>query len=506
MSVLALDAVSIAIDGRPLVGPVSLALEAGEVLGVVGESGSGKSLLLAAIAGLAPAGSSVSGSIRLNGKELCGLGDAAMAQIRGAEIGFVFQEPMAALNPLQTIGRQIGETLTGDRDARVADALRRAELPAGFAERYPHQLSGGQRQRALIAMAIVRNPLLLLADEPTTALDAVTQREIIALLRDLSRERRMATILVTHDLGLAASVTDRIAIMQTGRIVESLRTSDGFDSLQEPYSKALLDAARFRPPAPPSPLPGRALSMRASADYAERSPLGRVRRRTAALRDVALDIAAGETLGLVGSSGCGKSTLARVILRLHPKSDAAVIEVPPDQGGPVQVVFQDPGASFNPRMRVRDIVAEPLWNRKELDKAERRHLAEALILRVGLPADAGMRYPHALSGGQRQRVAIARALIAEPRLVILDEALSALDVTVQKQILILLAELQKERGLAYLLITHDINVLRGFARRMMVMEQGTIVEQGETEAILAAPAHPVTRALVEAADAVRSAL
>lgn len=506
MSPLTVDALTVSIGGRALVGPVSLQLADGEILGVVGESGSGKSLLLAAIAGLAPADAAVSGSIRLRGREVIGLDDRAIARLRGADIGFVFQEPMSALNPLQTIGAQIGEGLARDQNGAVHDALRLAELPAAFASRFPHQLSGGQRQRALIAMAVARRPRLLLADEPTTALDAVTQAEIISLLRTLACERDIAIILVTHDLGLAASVADRIVIMQSGRIVEILRASDGFGAPAAPYSKELLDAAKFQLPAPPAPGPAKVLSLRASADYAERSPFGQVRRRVAALRDVALDIAEGEALGLVGSSGCGKSTLARVILRLHPKGEAEIIEAAPEKSGPVQIVFQDPGASFNPRMAVGAIIAEPLWNRKDIDKTEALRRAAALLSRVGLPADAINRKPHQLSGGQRQRVAIARALIADPRLVILDEALSALDVTVRKQILILLAELQKERGLAFLMITHDMNVMRGFAQRMLVMDEGRIVDEGETEHLLTAPSHPVTRALVGAAEAVRRAL
>lgn len=506
MTALSVRDLTISIAGRRLVGPLSLDVADGEILGIVGESGSGKSMLLSAIAGLAPMGAGVSGSVRIDGVEALPLDDRAMAALRGRNIGFVFQEPMTALNPLQTIGRQIGESIEPPAEGAVLEALRLAELPAAFADRFPHQLSGGQRQRALIAMAVARGPRLLLADEPTTALDAVTQREIVILLRMLARERRMATVLVTHDLGLAASVTDRIAIMREGRIIETRRTAEGFQSLQEPYSQALLDAALFSLPASLEPLPGCALSLRASASYAEISPLGRVVRRNEALRSVEITIQAGETVGLVGSSGCGKSTLARVILGLHPKADAEIVEEPSERLGPAQIVFQDPGASFNPRMAVVDIVAEPLWNRRDIDVAERRRRAEALLVRVGLPQDAASRRPHQLSGGQRQRVAIARALIAEPRLVILDEALSALDATLRKQILVLLADLQKERGVAYLLITHDLNVLRGFARRIMVMEQGEIVESGETERVLTEPAHPTTRALIEAADAVRSAL
>jgi peptide/nickel transport system ATP-binding protein len=504
MTLLSLESVAVSISGRRLVGPISLDLEDGQSLCLVGESGSGKSLLLAAIAGLAPPGAQVTGAIRFDGKETLQLDERAMARMRGEKIGFVFQEPMAALNPLQTIGAQVGETIAENREAAVAEALRLAELHEDLSSRFPHQLSGGQRQRALIAMAIIRKPLLLLADEPTTALDAVTQSEIIRVLRDLARARRMATILVTHDLGLAATVSERIAVMRDGRIVETLDAREGFSAVKDPYSQALLAAAQFRPAPPPPPRPDRVLSVTTDADHAERSPLGRIRRRNPALRNVTIDVSAGETVGIVGPSGCGKSTLARVILRLHPKGDATLAEHVPT--APVQIVFQDPASSLDPRMRIDDIVAEPLWSRKDLDRTERRRRAEELIRRVGLPLDAAARRPHALSGGQKQRVAIARALIAEPRLVILDEALSALDVTVQRQILELLATLQAEHGLAYLLITHDIQVLRGFAHRIMVMENGTIVEQGATESVLSAPTQTMTRALIDAAQTVRGAL
>jgi peptide/nickel transport system ATP-binding protein len=489
MTLLRVSALSVTLGAKRVLDDVHLSLAPGEVVGVVGASGSGKSMLLAAISGLLPPGASTSGSAMVNGAQMLNQPDAQLAAVRAQALGFVFQEPMTALNPLMRIGAQIAEGLGADGPARAAHALAQVELPTDFADRYPHQLSGGQRQRALIAMAIVRHPKLLLADEPTTALDSVTQADIAALLLRLSREQGCALLLVTHDLALAAHVCDQLLVMDGGKVVDH---GASLDALRHPASLALRDAFQQKMLATTPPTGNAVLRLNAvTATHTERSAFGTVTRTTQALRGISFDVKAGETVGLIGPSGCGKSTLGRVILGLHPAQSGTVHTEPP-----VQVVFQDPAGSLNPRMRVAKIILEPLWRTPPADPLAR---VAAALAEVGLEDAIAQRFPHQLSGGQRQRVSLARALIVNPKLLILDEALSALDVSIRSHVLELLVRLQRERGLAYLFITHDLALLHGFAQRLLVMEAGEIVEAGDTRTVLAAPRHPLTRRLLAAA-------
>ena len=513
MALLDLDKLTLHIGAEPILKDLSLALEPGASLALVGESASGKSMTALSILGLLPADAAASGAVRFDGRDLLGLGEAELRRLRGREIGMVFQEPMTALDPLQTIGDQVGEPARIHHGAgrREAQALARAALDrVGLAdiglERYPHQLSGGQRQRAAIAMAALLGPRLLIADEPTTALDTIAQAEVLALLRRLSREDGAALILITHDLAVAAETVDAVALMHRGEIVETGPIREVLAAPRHPYAQALLAASaparvRRQSRAPASAEPP-VLELRdVSHDYAGRS---------GAVEGVSLAIRPGEAVGLVGASGAGKSTLLRLALGLaRPRSGEVLVDgasLPGARGAElrrlrrrIQAVFQDPNGSFDPRWRIERLVAEPLHLLEDrLGPKEIRRRVEHMLDQVGLsPADAD-RYPHAFSGGQRQRIAIARALILEPALVALDEAVSALDVTLRAQILKLLAELSDRLGVAYLFVSHDLEVVRGVTDRVAVMQAGRVVEQGATEALFAAPRHPHTAALLAA--------
>jgi peptide/nickel transport system ATP-binding protein len=519
MALLRIEHLTVKLGDRTLVDDVSLSLEAGQTLGLVGESGAGKSMTALSVVRLLPEGATLAGSVVLGEEYLTAKSEAELCAIRGRDIGLVFQEPMTALNPLMTIGNQVAEVVriheSGVGKAlrdRVRQTLDRVGLSDIGLGRYPHELSGGQRQRVAIAIAIVLSPKLLLADEPTTALDVTTQAQILELLKSLSRERGMGLVLVTHDLAVVAQMADRVAVMKDGAVVEQGDTQDILRRPSHAYTQTLLADA-----APPP-------KTRRAAASAERlleargivrnyahvdGPFGRrvVRR---AVDDVSLRIGRGESVGLVGESGSGKSTLLRTLLALEAPQGGEVqfcgVRFDSARGRTlrqlrrrIQAVFQDPYGSFDPRQRVEDLVAEPFHLSDNPPRgSERRARVEEMLTRVGLqPADAD-RFPHAFSGGERQRIAIARALITEPDIVALDEAVSALDVTKRAQILVLLNDLLVRFGLSYLFVSHDLHVVRAVTDRVLVMQAGRIVEEGPTEEVFAAPKHPYTAALIAA--------
>jgi microcin C transport system ATP-binding protein len=455
------------------------------------------------------------------GREMLTADEATLRDVRGDDVSFVFQEPMTSLNPLHPIERQIGESLALHQGLRGAAARARiVELLTKVGIRdpetrlgdYPHTLSGGQRQRVMIAMALANNPKLLIADEPTTALDVTIQAQILDLLKQLQREQGLAMLFITHDLGIVRRMADRVCVMQGGEIVEQGETGALFAAPKHPYTRKLLDSEpRGRPdPAPPS-----AETVMAGEKVRVWFPVRRgLMRRTVghikAVTDVSVAVRAGETVGVVGESGSGKTTLALALLRLI-RSEGRVVFLGRDiQGLPgralratlrdMQVVFQDPYGSLSPRLSVAQIVAEGLGvhGLRDPSRTARDEVADALA-EVGLDPAAMDRYPHEFSGGQRQRIAIARAMILKPRFVALDEPTSALDMTVQSQIVALLRDLQRKRGLAYLFISHDLKVVRALAHQIVVMRQGEVVEAGPAEAVFEQPRHPYTRELLAAA-------
>ncbi|MHC9043887.1 dipeptide ABC transporter ATP-binding protein [Microbacterium saperdae] len=514
---------------RDVVHGVSFEIGEGETLALVGESGSGKSTTAHALLGLLPAGGRVEGgSVRLGELEIAGWTDRALRSIRGPEIGLVPQDPTTSLDPVRTIGAQVEEILRlhGHRDrrsrrARAIELLDRVGIddPDLRARQYPHELSGGMRQRVLIATAIALRPRLLIADEPTSALDATVQRRVLDLLDELRQEEGTSILLVTHDLGVAADRAQRLVVLKDGRIVEQGASADVLAAPSDGYTRQLLaDAPAFttgfrRPEAPPF--------LRDAAAVAAENPYAIVaeglvkefsvagRERFCAVDDVSFRVRRGTTHALVGESGSGKTTTARLVTRFH-RPDAGSIEVDGDDvttaSGKqlralrrrIQLVYQNPFASLDPRQQIVDIIAEPLQNFGVGSRKERQQRALALIDRVSLPSDVAQRTPRELSGGQRQRVAIARALAIDPEIVVLDEAVSALDVTVQARILELLTSLQDELGLTYLFISHDLAVVRRISHTVSVMRRGRIVEEGVTEELFHAPQHDYTRELLAA--------
>jgi peptide/nickel transport system ATP-binding protein len=525
-ALLEVEDLCVALGGARILKSVTLHVRAGEILGLVGASGSGKSMTALAIMQLLPATASLTGAVRLRGETLSEKTDAGMQAIRGRDIGMVFQEPMTALNPLMPIGDQVAETIRLHRavsafEARRAarEALDLAGLPEAQAalDRFPYELSGGQRQRVAIAMATAMAPPVLIADEPTTSLDVITQAQVLKLLEQLVRTRNMGMILVTHDLGVIAQLADRVAVMQEGEIVEQGATADFLRRSHHPYTQALLAAA--------APAPKRRAKRPDSAPILQARGIVREyprRRRSLwhaaaplrAVDDVSLSVHAGETVGLVGESGSGKSSLLRVLLALEPSQAGGVQllgEGFSDARGQtqrrlrraIQVVFQDPYGSFDPQWTVERLIEEPffLWNSPPLEAERRRKVALALE-QVGLSASDAQRFPHEFSGGERQRIAIARALITEPAVIAFDEAVSALDVLLRAQILKLLAQLAERLKVAYLFVSHDLHVVRAIADRIYVMQQGRIIEEGFTEAVFASPRHAYTKALIAATPTV----
>ncbi|MGI5131451.1 dipeptide ABC transporter ATP-binding protein [Pseudonocardia sp. CA-107938] len=502
-----------AVDG------VSLTVEPGEVVAVVGESGSGKSTLAMAVLGLLPGTGRVDGGrVVLDGdQELTALSERAQRSIRGRRIGLVPQDPTVSLNPVTKIGDQVAEVLRvhGLADRRTARIEAVALLErAGLAEaavragQYPHELSGGMRQRVLIAIAIAANPQLIIADEPTSALDATVQQRILDHLDELTRTSGTAVLLITHDLGVAADRADRIVVMSGGRIVEEGPVRQILDDPQDEYTRRLVASAPgLRPVPPPAPLPDGPPLVEVHDLVKEYRLPGRHLLR--AVDGVSFTIGRGETLGLVGESGSGKSTITRLLLRLADPTSGRVVldgaDVTTVRGRAAralrrraQLVYQNPYASLDPRFSIEDVVTEPLRAFAVGTRAEQRARAAELLDRVALPASVLQRRPAELSGGQRQRVAIARALALAPDLVVCDEPVSALDVSVQAQVLDLLRELQADQGLAYLFISHDLAVVRSIAHRVGVLQHGRLVELRPTEQLFTAPGHPYTVELLAA--------
>jgi len=504
---------------------VSFRIDAGEKYGLVGESGSGKSVTALSVLRLVES-AAYGGSLRLQGEDVLAKTEREMRGIRGKEVAMIFQEPMTALDPLYTVGSQIAEVLElheglrqGDARAKAIEMLAKTGLPdpARRVDAYPHQLSGGQRQRAMIAMALACRPKLLIADEPTTALDVTIQAQILALLDDLQREFGMAILFITHDLNLVRRFTHRVGVMERGRLVEQGATAEVFARPRDPYTVRLIDSRpqrSVRPLAADAPVlaAGRGVGVEF---VTRRGWFGRD--VLPAVRDATLELRRGETLGIVGESGSGKTTLGMALLALQPLSAGSVsLEGVRLDGADrttlrkmrrrMQVVFQDPFASLSPRMTVEQIVGEGLETHlAELTREERRRRIVDMLAEVGLSEAKGVtdlltRYPHEFSGGQRQRIAIARAVVLRPEVLVLDEPTSALDVSVQQQVLGLLAALQVKYGMSYVFISHDLAVVRAMAHRVLVMKDGEIVEQGEAEALFAAPREPYTQTLLAAAQ------
>jgi len=519
---LEVAALSVAIGGTPILRDLSFKLGGGEVLGLVGASGCGKSMTALALMRLLPRGAAMQGAVRLCGEDLTIKSDAQMRSIRGRTVGMVFQEPMTALNPLMSIGAQVAETvrLHGAASRKAAQRAARDALDAvglsgeqGALDRLPFELSGGQRQRVAIAMALAVAPPLLIADEPTTALDVITQAQVLTLLKDLARSRHMGLLLITHDLAVVAQLTDRVAVMQSGRILEQDVTHEVLRHPRHSHTQALIAAAALEPGRGGAALPGQpvlCVSHVVKEYPRRRRSIFKAPPPLRALDDVSLLVHAGETVGVVGESGSGKSSLLKVILALHRAEQGGVAllgENFSDAGGArlrtlrraIQAVFQDPRSSFDGRWTVADIVAEPFFLMDTPpDSAERHRKVAHVLSQVGLMPQDATRFPHEFSGGQRQRIAIARALITQPAVIAFDEAVSALDVLVREQILQLLAQLAQSANLAYLFVTHDLHVIRAIADRIYVMQRGRIVEHGTTAQVFDSPQHEYTRALIAA--------
>ena len=492
----------------------------GEFVAIVGESGSGKSQSVLAAMGLLAQNGEVTGSIRYRGLELIGLAPSELNKLRGRKLAMIFQEPMTSLDPLYRIGAQIGATLRRHQGMNKAQARARAlELlklvripePETRIDSYPHELSGGQRQRVMIAMALANDPDILIADEPTTALDVTIEAEILELIGELRQRLGMAVVLITHDLGLVRAHADRVYVMRAGEIVENGTAAEIFAAPKHPYTQLLLAAepeGRKEPPPPSAPVVVDAKEVQVTYTV-RRGFFGGKVSQVRAVDRVSLTLSEGQTIGVVGESGSGKSTLGKAILKLAPAAgsitfaDRALLPLSRDEMRPLrkqlQVVFQDPFGSLSPRMAVGDIITEGLLvHEPQLSSRDRDARAAQALGEVQLDPSMRNRYPHEFSGGQRQRIAIARAMILKPKVVILDEPTSALDRTVQKAIVHLLKDFQSRYGLSYLFISHDLAVVRAMSDRVMVMKNGKVVEEGATDQIYDAPREAYTRALIAA--------
>ncbi len=523
-----------------------LSVEPGEIHGLVGESGAGKSTIGAAVMGLLDRPGRIAGGIiRYKGDEISGLDAAAMASLRGKKISMIFQDPLTSLNPLFTVRQQLVETILEHLDVNESEANERARAlidrvgipdPETRLDQYPHQFSGGMRQRVVIALALCSEPDVIIADEPTTALDVSIQAQILELIKELARERQVGVILITHDMGVIADTTDKVTVMYMGEVVESGTTAQVLGQPNHPYTKSLI-AAVPRPKVKLHRFPlisyGGRVTEFAIEDLKRNWPevqidrgkalvecegltkrfvqkralLPRNREFFTAVDQATFDIREGEVFGLVGESGSGKSTIARMIAGLYSVDGGSVrfdsADVAPLPGGvpdsyrkQIQMIFQDPYSSLNPRMRVDEIVAEPARHHGLLQGEPLKARVSELLDRVGLGAEAGLKYPHEFSGGQRQRISIARALATQPRFLICDEPTSALDVSIQAQILNILKDLQEHLGLTMLFISHDLPVVRQMCDRVGVMKNGQLVEVAETEALFASPQHPYTQQLL----------
>ncbi|WP_299722644.1 ABC transporter ATP-binding protein [uncultured Tateyamaria sp.] len=498
---------------------VSFSVDRGETVALVGESGSGKSVSALSTVSLLGDSAEVSGSVTYDGQEMIGASESLLRKVRGNDISFIFQEPMTSLNPLHTIEKQLGESLAlhqgiagSTARARILELLdkvgiRDAESRLGA---YPHQLSGGQRQRVMIAMALANQPDVLIADEPTTALDVTIQAQILDLLAGLKQTERMGLLFITHDLGIVRRIADRVCVMQNGEIVETGPTAEIFANPQHPYTQKLLGA---EPTGQPAPVPADAPLIAETQNLKVWFPItaGLLRRTVGhvkAVNDATLQIHAGETVGIVGESGSGKTTLALAIMRLI-SSEGGIVYMGQDIRGwkvrelrrlrkDMQIVFQDPYGSLSPRMTAAQIISEGLAIHGVEDGRDTRTVVAEIMAEVGLDPLSMDRYPHEFSGGQRQRIAIARAMVLRPKLVVLDEPTSALDMTVQVQIVELLRGLQQKYGLAFLFISHDLKVVRAMSHKVLVMKQGDVVEQGTADDLFERPQSDYTRTLLQA--------
>ncbi|MBK0329761.1 ABC transporter ATP-binding protein [Rhodobacteraceae bacterium F11138] len=521
--ILNIAGLKVSFGAAPVIHGADLTLHRGEIMALVGESGSGKSVLGRAILGLLPGGGRVSaGQIDFDGHDITAPDTPEeLRRLRGRRIGMIFQEPLTSLNPNMRIGEQMAEAMRQHTDLgprqirdRAIDMLRQVRLkdPEALLNRFPHEFSGGMRQRIMIASVMMLKPALLIADEPTTALDAVVQREVLDIMADVARANGAAVLLISHDLAVVAAYASRVAVMEKGVLVETGATADVLRRPAHDYTRRLLASARLGQPAPVTGAAGTPLltveGLR--VDFTESRLFGLLGRNvTHAVRGVSLDVRRGEFVGLVGESGSGKSTIGRAIARLAPKVAGRITfdgtDLDDCRGRAerrlrqrIRLVFQDPYSSLNPRMRIGRIVREGLRFDRDLSAAERRRRSLAMLDAVGIPAAMADRFPHALSGGQRQRVAIARALVSRPDLVIADEPVSALDVTIQAQILALLKQLQEEFGFACLFISHDLHIVEQLCARLVVLHRGRVMEQADTATLFARPRHPYTQRLMAA--------